>query len=121
MRTIDDEVAADTAHLEEQHRRAVVFYIDACSDDKTTFMQQLRWWLYAWHAIGLDSAEAAFDVVVFAHPTALAHLPAECARIPEDASQLVMAGTMAGRCLVQPLVGIEERRPEANYDKSMNT
>ena len=61
-------------------RRAVVFYMDR----GTGAIPSMKWWLFAWHFIGLDASEEAFDIVVLVHPHAVKHMPAECKEIDED-------------------------------------
>eukprot|EP00051_Salpingoeca_urceolata_P019013 m.272287 g.272287 ORF g.272287 m.272287 type:complete len:848 (+) comp19330_c0_seq1:56-2599(+) len=91
--------------IHTHRRRAAVTYQDMTS------MEQLQWFLFGWHSTGLDSAEAALDIVIFVAPGAVPFLPSECKPVPEDQSQLPMQGPIPGRCLYVPLLPLNTRDP----------
>ena len=90
---------------ERGSRRAAVFYLDR----DPASLAQLRWWLYAWHQAGLDTAAQALDVVVFTHPRAVAQLPEECRLVTEN-FEPEAAGP--GQCLYRELLPLSERNPK---------
>ena len=83
-------------------RRAAVFYLDR----DPASLAQLRWWLYAWHQAGLDTADQALDLVVFTHPLAVAQLPGECRLLTENFDH---EAASLGQCLYRELVPLSER------------
>ena len=96
----------------ERSRRAVVFYVDR----GTGFLDSLRWWIFTWRAIGLDSARAAFDIVVMVHPASVALLPAACRPAPPGWDPRAPG---PGRCLWRELVPLSER--DHRYDSYLNS
>ena len=63
-----------------KRRRGVVFYVD--QGDNT--MTYVRWWIFAWRFIGLDSVDEAFDLILMTHPATISKLPTECVSINAD-------------------------------------
>ena len=63
-----------------KRRRAVVFYLDQGS----SVVAMVKWWLYAWRFIGLDSAEQRFDLVLMTHPATVEKLPQDCELVTES-------------------------------------
>jgi hypothetical protein len=96
----------------EGTRRAVVFYVDRGSG----FLDSLRWWLFTWQAIELDSARAAFDIVLMVHPASVALLPAACQPPPPGWEPRAPG---PGRCLWRELVPLSER--DHRYDSYLNS
>ena len=95
-----------------RRRRAAVFYLDRGKDG----LDMVRWWLYTWRSIGLDTAAQAMDLVLLTHPAAVAELPAECSLVEEGFS---LNYTAAGRCLYKPYLGVAHR--DKSYDPYMNS
>ena len=79
-------------------RRAAVFYMDKGKGA----IPSIKWWLYAWQFIGLNSSEEAFDIVIMAHPEAVRNIPAECREVEED---FTPHHGQAGECLYRVYVG----------------
>ena len=99
---------ADTA----RRRRAAVFYLDRGSSG----LDMVRWWIYTWRFVGLDTAEQGFDLVMMTHPASVAKLPAECSLVEEG---FRLNYTAAGRCLYKPYLGVAHR--DKSYDPYMNS
>ena len=95
-----------------RRRRAAVFYLDRGSGG----LDMVRWWIYTWRFIGLDTAEQGFDLVMLTHPASVAKLPAECGLVEEGFS---LNYTAAGRCLYKPYLGVAHR--DKSYDPYMNS
>ena len=98
-----DDVSAD-------RRRAAVFYVDRGMG------AMVRWWLYTWRFLGLDSAEQGLDIVMMTHPAMVADLPGDCVMVEE---QLRVNTSGPGRCLYRPYLGVSYR--DKNYDSYMNS
>ena len=94
------------------NRRAIVFYVDKGSG----FLAYLKWWIFAWKKIELDSEKEAFDLILFTHPQSVGLLPAECRLIEEDFDP---ENTGPGRCLYRELRPISERN--LKYDNYLNS
>ena len=99
----------------QRRRRAVVFYLDRGSG----FLSYLNWWLLAWRLLGLNSAAEAFDIVLFAHPESVEHIPAPCSELETEGGGGGAAMEGAGKCLFVRLVGISHRNK--NYDSYLNS
>lgn len=98
-------------------RRAMVSYIDSSGYlGNTTFTAELKWWIYAWKAVGLDTAEAAFDVVLFVHPDVIKN--GQLLEVCEPVAD-VHHYTGPGRCLMIPHIGISHR--DASYQIWLNS
>ena len=95
-----------------RRRRAAVFYLDRGSGG----LDMVRWWIYTWRFIGLDTAEQGFDLVMLTHPASVAKLPAECGLVEEG---FRLNYTAAGRCLYKPYLGVAHR--DKSYDPYMNS
>ena len=95
-----------------RRRRAAVFYLDRGSSG----LDMVRWWIYTWRFIGLDTAEQGFDLVILTHPASVAKLPAECSLVEEG---FRLNYTAAGRCLYKPYLGVAHR--DKSYDPYMNS
>ena len=89
-------------------RRAAVFYLDR----DPASLAQLRWWLYAWHQAGLDTADQALDLVVFTHPLAVARLPEECGLVTDNFDPGAEALQGPGLCVYKELLPLSERNPK---------
>ena len=63
-----------------ERRRAAVFYVDTGD----SVMDYVRWWIYTWTEIGLDSVDEAFDIVMMTHPAMVSKLPSHCKLITSD-------------------------------------
>ena len=44
----------------DKRRRAAVFYVDKGDE----FLEMVKWWIYTWRFIGLDSVDQGFDLVM---------------------------------------------------------
>ena len=51
-------------------RRGVIFYLDK----GTGFLAYLNWWLLTWRLLGLNRADKAYDIVLFAHTDSNKHI-----------------------------------------------
>ena len=95
-----------------RRRRAAVFYLDRGRGG----LEMVRWWLYTWRSLGLDTAAQAMDLVLLTHPAAVAELPAECSLVEEG---FRLNYSAAGRCLYKPYLGVAHR--DKSYDPYMNS
>ena len=93
-------------------RRAIVFYIDKGSG----FLIYLKWWIFAWKKIELNSEKEAFDIILFTHPLMVGLLPTECQLIPSDFDPEERS---EGRCLYRELRPLSERN--LKYDNYLNS
>ena len=100
---------------ERGSRRAAVFYLDR----DPASLAQLRWWLYAWHQAGLDTAAQALDLVVFTHPLAVDQLPEECGLVTENFDPGAETLQGPGLCVYKELLPLSERNPK--YDHYLNS
>jgi len=115
-----DKILTEISHLERSgafekevgSRRAVVFYVDKGSD----FLAYLKWWIFTWKMIGLNTEEEAFDIVLLIHPEAVHNLPDECKKIEESFNPELPG---PGQCLFKELIPISER--DHKYDKYLNS
>ena len=53
-------------------------------DQGSSVVAMVKWWLYAWRFIGLDSAEQRFDLVLMTHPATVEKLPQDCELVTES-------------------------------------
>eukprot|EP00053_Salpingoeca_punica_P019099 m.191363 g.191363 ORF g.191363 m.191363 type:complete len:1438 (+) comp17566_c0_seq4:165-4478(+) len=103
----------------KMNRRAAIMYID--KGQSSIFREQLDWWIYTWHAIGLSSPASAFDIVVLVDPEAAHVLHPECEQLPPNPEvNLVLEDDAPGKCFYEFLVGIHDRTNKA-YDNYMNS
>ena len=96
----------------DKRRRAAVFYVD--KGDKG--LDMVRWWIYTWRFIGLDSVDQGFDLVMLTHPAAVSKLPRDCVLVSENYR---INFTSPGQCLYKPYLGIAYR--DKTYDPYMNS
>ena len=95
-------------------RRAIVFYLDHDKNSKL----MLTWWIYAWRLLGLDSAEQAFDIILFVNPNTKFHtLGFNCSLIDDDEFDPESEG--AGGCYYAELSPLIER--DERYDKYLSS
>ena len=85
-----------------------MFYLDR----DPASLAQLRWWLYAWHQAGLDTADQALDLVVFTHPLAVAQLPEECGLVTDNFDPGAETLQGPGLCVYKELLPLSERNPK---------
>ena len=95
-----------------QRRRAAVFYVDRGASG----LAMVKWWLYTWKWIGLDTAEQGFDLVMMTHPAMVERLPSECVRVEDN---FRVNYTSPGQCLYRPYLGVAYR--DKSYDGYMNS
>ena len=57
-----------------------MFYVDTGD----SVMDYVRWWIYTWTEIGLDSVDEAFDIAMMTHPAMVSKLPSLCKLITSD-------------------------------------
>ena len=81
-----------------EKRRAVVLYLDR----GTSGLASLQWWILAWEFIGLNDKEEGFDIVIMAHPEAIANIPSKCLEIGKD---FVPSYGEAGQCIYKLYIG----------------
>jgi len=105
------EANKDFQNIQGQ-RRAVVFYVDKGGG----FLSYLTWWIFTWRQIGLDSEEAAFDIVLMTHPKSVEKLPVNCTKVPEDYNPDIPG---PGKCLYRELSPLSER--DHRYDNYLNS
>jgi len=98
--------------VEGQRRRAAVFYVDR----GTSGLAMVKWWLYTWRWIGLNTTEQGFDLVMMTHPAMVDKLPKECIKVEED---FKVNYTSPGQCLYKPYLGVAYR--DKSYDGYMNS
>ena len=77
---IDDMLHEFDKKDPDKRRRAAVFYVD--KGDKG--LDMVRWWIYTWRFIGLDSVDQGFDLVMLTHPAAVSKLPGGCVLVSEN-------------------------------------
>ena len=109
---IDDMLHEFDKKDPDKRRRAAVFYVD--KGDKG--LDMVRWWIYTWRFIGLDSADQGFDLVMLTHPAAVSKLPGDCVLVSENYR---INFTSPGQCLYKPYLGIAYR--DKTYDPYMNS
>ena len=114
LQEVDQDLALHEYDQQDpaRRRRAAVFYLDRGSGG----LDMVRWWIYTWRFIGLDTAEQGFDLVMLTHPASVAKLPAECSLVEEG---FRLNYTAAGRCLYKPYLGVAHR--DKSYDPYMNS
>ena len=96
----------------DKRRRAAVFYVDKGDE----FLEMVKWWIYTWRFIGLDSVDQGFDLVMFTHPKHVSKLPRDCVLVAENYRINV---TSPGQCLYKPYLGVAYR--DKTYDGYMNS
>ena len=109
---IDDLLHEFDSKDPEKRRRAAVFYVD--QGDKG--LDMVRWWIYTWRFIGLDSVNQGFDLVMMTHPAAVSKLPKDCVPVSENYRINV---SLPGQCLYKPYLGVAYR--DKTYDPYMNS
>ena len=95
---IDEDDLIHARGFRGEKRRAAVFYVDKGKGG----IAYVRWWIYSWRFIGLDTAIEAFDLIFMIHPAAIENLPEECQEVTEVFHPKY---GQAGECLYKPYIG----------------
>ena len=109
---IDDLLHEFDKKNPEKKRRAAVFYVDRGD----TGLDMVKWWIYTWKFIGLDSINQGFDLLMMTHPASISKLPPDCVLVPENYH---INYSSPGQCLYKPYLGIAYR--DKTYDPYMNS
>jgi len=109
---IDEDDLIHARGFKGEKRRAAVFYVDKGKGG----IANVRWWIYSWRFIGLNTAEEAFDLILMIHPAAIENLPKECEEVTEVFHPMY---GQAGQCFYKPYIGISYR--DKSYDGYMNS
>ena len=100
---IDEDDLIHVRGFKGEKRRAAVFYVDKGKGA----ISYVRWWVYSWRFIGLDTAEEAFDLVMMVHPLAIENLPEDCKEVTEGFHPNY---GNPGECLYKPYIGEKDNR-----------
>ena len=95
---IDEDDLMHVGGFKGENRRAAVFYVDKGKGA----IASVKWWIYSWKFIGLNTAEEAFDLVMMTHPLAIENLPEECKEVKEGFHPNYR---QPGECLYKAYIG----------------
>ena len=97
LRDISDREVASLGIAPAGQRRAAVFYADS-----KQAIRYLKWWVYAWRFIGLDSEVEAFDIIVMVDPDTVEDMPEDC---KEYSKQFNPQAARPGQCIYKQFEG----------------
>jgi len=112
LKEIDEDDLLHMGGFRGEKRRAAVFYMDKGRGA----IPSIKWWLYAWQFIGLNSSEEAFDIVVMVHPESVKNIPDTCREVEDG---FIPSYGKPGECLYKVYVGITYR--DNSFDSYMNS
>ena len=98
LKEIDEDDLLHMGGFRGEKRRAAVFYMDKGRGA----IPSIKWWLYAWQFIGLNSSEEAFDIVVMVHPESVKNIPDTCREVEDG---FIPSYGKPGECLYKVYVG----------------